>query len=132
MESLNFPGATLKIGGNQTDVYNVIHAYPLDGPEGEVIAIYQLSEEELREINETKQIFYSRLTFRNECTCQHCGKKTQAGFQPMRLSTDPIAINVQMIDEKGDSKPVLAYVTATGLQIPGYQKTEEGKYVPVQ
>lgn len=117
MTSLDFPGATLKIGANQTDIYNVIHAYPIDGPEKEIFAIYELSEEERTEVAKTGKIYYSRLTFGSP-------------FQPMRLSTTPMEFNVQFNDENGDLMPEkhIAAVTEHGIVIPGYKKvtTEEG------
>jgi hypothetical protein len=110
MKSLDFPGATLKIGANQTDIYNVIHAYPLDGEEKEIIAIYELSEEERAEVAKTGRIYYSRLTF-------------GAPFQPMRFSATPIEINIRF---KGEEIPEnhIAGVTEHGIVIPGYHKVQ--------
>jgi hypothetical protein len=83
MKSIDFPGATLKIGKNQTDVYNVLHAMPVPGPEGEIIVCFELSEEELKTIIETRKIYYSRLTFGNNCMV--CGQFH--GFAPMKIFT---------------------------------------------
>lgn len=130
MNSIDFPGATLKIGANQTDIYNVIHAQPLDGPTGEVVAIFELSDEELAEIIKTKKIYYSRLTFGGKCQCEHCGKITASGFQPMRLQTNPVEINVTMNDNDGNAvgEPVTAFITPDGLDIPGFNKMSDGRY----
>lgn len=134
MNSIDFPGATLKIGANQTDIYNVIHAYPLDGPQGEVIAIFELSEEEAELVAKTRKIYYSRLTFNGQCQCEHCGKTARSGFQPMRLQSTPVEISVTMNDDNGNQvgEPVGAFITADGLEIPGFNKTEEGKYERVE
>lgn len=61
----------MAIGKNQPQ-YNVLHARPVKGAEGKVIMCFQLTEEEAREISETRKVFYSQLTF---------GQK----FQPMNL-----------------------------------------------
>lgn len=116
MKSIDFPGATLKIGANQTDIYNVIHAYPLEGQEGEVIAIYELTDEEAEQIAKNKKIYYSRLTF---------GGK----FQPMRLQAEPVAINVKMNYEDGSPMgEFIAYITSNGIEIPGFKKNDNGSY----
>lgn len=111
MTSIDFPGATLKIGGNQTDIYNVIHAYPIGGPEKEIFAIYELDEQERAEVAKTGRIFYSRLTF-------------GANFQPMRLSAYPMEINVQFNDENGELLPEqhIGGITEHGLVVPGYER----------
>lgn len=111
MKSLDFPGAILKIGATQTDIYNVIHAYPLDGPEKEVIAIFELSDEERAEVAQTGKIYYSRLTF-------------GALFQPMKISAYPIEFVMRFNDEnwepvKGDHK---AYITSNGPEVEGFVK----------
>lgn len=71
MKSLNFKGATLKIGGTQQE-YNTLHAIPM--PTGEVHIIFELTEEELAEITRTRKLVYTQLTF-------------GMPFQPMRLDT---------------------------------------------
>lgn len=74
MKSIQFPGATIQIGKDQPE-YNVIHAMPGANTEaGEVIACFELSEEELQEVMKTKRIYYSRLTFHQP-------------FQPMKIFT---------------------------------------------
>lgn len=130
MKSIDFPGAVLKIGANQTDIYSVIHAQPLDGPTGEVVAIYELSDEEIETIVKTKKIYYSRLTFGGKTTCEHCGQQTSSGFQPMRLQVEPVEINVTMNDDNGNAvgDPVTAFITADGLDIPGFERLADGKY----
>jgi len=74
MKSIKFPGCDLEIGKGQEE-YNVIHAMQVPGNEGEIIACFELSDEELKQINETKKIYYSRWTFGHP-------------FQPMRLFTE--------------------------------------------
>lgn len=82
MQSIDFPGATLRIGEGQPE-YSVLKALSLPGPEGELIMCFELTDEELEEIKKTKRIYYHRLTFGQ--TCHHCGKKN--GFQPMKITT---------------------------------------------
>jgi hypothetical protein len=86
MISIDFPGATLKIGKKQADVYSVIHAMPMGGKEGEIIACFELSDEELAEVIKTKRIYYSRWTFGYP-------------FQPMRLSAT-LEDGIELIPEK--------------------------------
>lgn len=81
MKSIDFPGATLKIGKDQEDTYNVIHAMPVPGPHGEIIACFELDANEIEMINQSRKIFYSRWTFAQ--TCNKCG--TKQGFAPMRI-----------------------------------------------
>lgn len=118
MKSIDFPGAFLKIGAAQ-DEYNTVHALPVEGsPEGEVIAIYELTDEEIQQIVHTKKLFYSRWTF---------GHK----FQPFRISTTPIQFNARLIFEGNGIEPVdvVAEVGPDGVQIQGYEKTEDGRFV---
>lgn len=78
MQSVEFEGCNLLIGKGQPE-YNVIHAKRIPGDLGMVVACFELSEEELRQVNNTKRIYYTRLTFGHP-------------FQPMRLLTeDPSA-----------------------------------------
>jgi len=73
MKSIKFPGATIEIGKGQPE-YNVLHA--MQGPnEAELVMCFELSDEELAEINRTKKIYYSRLMYGG------------GGFQPMKLYT---------------------------------------------
>lgn len=97
MKSIDFPGATLKIGKNQEDIYNVIHALPVGGPEGEIIACFELTDEEIEEIRRTKKLYYSRWTFGGVCKCQKCGTINPVGFQPMRISTE-LGDNISIIE----------------------------------
>jgi hypothetical protein len=128
MKSIDFPGAYLKIGDGQEE-YHTVHAMPIDGPEGEVIAIYQLTEEEVRQIVETKTLFYSRFTFHNQTACRHCNQITPTGFQPFRMSTEPIPFKAKLTFGNGDVKEVDAFVHHDGVRIPGYKKTPEGQFV---
>ena len=73
MKSIKFPGATIAIGAGQEDTYNTLHAMRLPGDEVELIMCFELTEEEIQKIVETKRIYYHRLTFGTH-------------FQPMRLS----------------------------------------------
>lgn len=75
MKSIKFPGATIEIGKGQEDIYNVLHAMPVPGPEGEVVVCFELAPEEIKRINETGKIYYSQWTFFQK-------------FSPMRLSVD--------------------------------------------
>lgn len=84
MRSVKFPGCNLEIGKGQPE-YSVIHAMQVPGPEGEIIACYELTDDEIKQINKTGKIFYSRLTF---------GQK----FQPMRLFTD-MSDGIELIPE---------------------------------
>lgn len=49
MKSIDFPGAYLKIGQGQ-DEYHVIHAMPINNEQGEIIAMYELTDEEIEAI----------------------------------------------------------------------------------
>lgn len=75
MQSIKFPGATLEIGKGQEDVYNVLHAMPQPGTEGEVIMCFELTDEEIEKIKETKKLWYFRWTFNQP-------------FQPMKLAVN--------------------------------------------
>lgn len=83
MKSIKFPGANIEIGKNQSHIYNVLHAMHVPNSQGELIMCFELSDEELEEINRTKKIYYSRLTFGS--ICAECNARQ--GFMPMRLST---------------------------------------------
>jgi hypothetical protein len=74
MKSVKIPGCNLEIGKGQSE-YHIIHAMSMPGPEGEIIACFELSDEELAQINVTRKIYYSRWTFGHN-------------FQPMRIYTD--------------------------------------------
>jgi hypothetical protein len=84
MNSIPFPGANIKIGADQTDTYNVLHAMLIPGPEGELIICFELSDEDIAEIVKSRKIYYHRLTFDNRCRA--CGSGLL--FQPMKLTTD--------------------------------------------
>jgi hypothetical protein len=84
MKSIKFPGCNLEIGKGQPE-YNVIHAMQMPGPEGEIIACYELTDEEIEQILRTRKIYYSRLTFHQK-------------FQPMRLFTE-LSDGVELIPE---------------------------------
>lgn len=73
MRSLKFEGCTHAIAGTQNQ-YSTIHAQRLPGKEGEVLIIFELTDEEVAEIVRTKKIVYSRLTF-------------GGAFQPMKILT---------------------------------------------
>lgn len=130
MKSIDFPGAYLKIGEGQSE-YHTIHAMPIEGPEGEVICVYQLTEEEIRQIVETKTLFYSRWTFGNVCQCKKCGSTVPVGFQPMRIQTDPPHIKVKLSYPDGSLVEVDGELRPDGVHVPGYQKTASGQYVKI-
>ena len=73
MRSLKFTGADLDIGGTQNQ-YNTLHARVFNAKTGEVIIIFELSDEEIAEIVRTKKLVYSRMTLGYP-------------FQPMRIMT---------------------------------------------
>lgn len=127
MKSIDYPGAFLKIGGSQEE-YHTVHAMPLDGQEGEVVAIYELTEQEIAEIVKTKRIIYSRLTFGNQAVCKHCNQITPVGFQPFSMSAFPVPFKAKL-DFSGELREVDAFIATDGVQIPGYSKTPEGKFV---
>lgn len=114
MTSADFPGATLKIGKGQEDTYHTIHALPVEGPQGEILAIYNLTDEEVEQIVRDKKLYYSRWTF---------GEK----FQPMQISAQPIMINIRLDFEAG-SVETAGYVTAYGIQVEGYERLADGSY----
>lgn len=128
MKSIDFPGAYLKIGEGQ-DQYNTVHAMPIDGNEGQIFAIYRLSDEEVERIVKSKTLYYSRLTFHNQAECRHCNKITPTGFQPFLITTEPPKINVKLVYDEGQVTEVEAEIREGGVHIPGYIKTMEGKYV---
>ena len=84
MKSVPFTGSNIEIGKGQPE-YNVIHAMAVPGPEREVICCFELTDEELKQINQTKKIYYSRWTFGQP-------------FQPMRLFTD-LSDGIEFIPE---------------------------------
>lgn len=61
MRSLFFKGCNKAIAGNQTQ-YNTLHAQELQ-EKGELLMIFELTDEEISEIVRTKKIVYRRLTF---------------------------------------------------------------------
>jgi hypothetical protein len=73
MRSLKFNGCTHAIAGTQNQ-YKTLHAQRLPGKEGEVLMIFELTDEEVAEIVRTKKIVYSRLTFGDP-------------FQPFKIMT---------------------------------------------
>lgn len=73
MKSVKFEGCTHAIAGSQNQ-YSTLHAQLLPGKEGEVIIIFDLTDDEVNEIVRTKKIVYSRLTF-------------GSSFQPMKIMT---------------------------------------------
>lgn len=83
MKSVPFPGSNLQIGKGQPE-YNALHAMQVPGPEGELIMCFELTDEEIEQLKQTKRIYYHRWTFGQ--ACNKCG--TVSGFQPMRLDTD--------------------------------------------
>lgn len=127
MKSIDFPGAIMKIGEGQ-EQYHTIHALPCENDEGEIIAIYELTDEEIEQIVKTRRIIYSRLTFHNQVTCRHCNRITPTGFQPFRISTEPISIATKLVFED-KVEEVEALVGTEGVIIPGYSKTPDGKYI---
>lgn len=74
MKSIKFPGCDLEIGKGQPQ-YTVLHAMRVPGPEGEVLMCFELTDDEIDRIKETKRIYYRRLTFGGP-------------FQPMNLMVD--------------------------------------------
>ncbi len=94
MKSIPFPGATLQIGKGQPE-YNVIHAMPVPGPEGELIICFELTDEEIEHIVRNKKIFYRRWTFGQ--TCRACGQVQS--FQPLRIDTD-LSDGIEFIKEE--------------------------------
>lgn len=74
MKSIKFPGCILEIGKGQ-EQYNTLHAMPQYGTEGEVVMCFEMTDEEVARIVETKKIWYFRWTFNQP-------------FQPMRITTD--------------------------------------------
>ena len=128
MKSIDFPGAYMKIGEGQ-DQYHTIHAMPLDGEEGEVVCIYELTDEEVEAIVKNRKLFYSRLTFHNQTMCKHCMKITPTGFQPMLISATPLKMPVKLSYEDGQILEVMATLDVDGMTIEGYTKTPEGKFI---
>lgn len=61
MKAIEFDGANMKIAEHQ-DQYNTLPAF-FNIKEGSVIACFELSDEELKAVNETKRIYYKQLTF---------------------------------------------------------------------
>lgn len=91
MRSLKFEGADLAIGGTQNQ-YNTLHARKK--PTGEVIMIFELTDEEVAEIVRTKKLVYSRLV-------------GNSAFQPMKIMTQWPDENVPEILPDINSDPKL-------------------------
>jgi hypothetical protein len=75
MKSIKFEGCNAEIGKGQENVYNVLHAKILPGVERECVVCFELTDEEVQQVLNTKKIFYHQLTF---------GQL----FHPMRISTE--------------------------------------------
>lgn len=54
MKSVKFPGANIEMAKDQPE-YNSIHMKAIEGPQAEVIACYEFSDEELALIIKTKR-----------------------------------------------------------------------------
>jgi hypothetical protein len=87
MKSIKLPCMTLEIGKGQPE-YSVLHAAKIPGPEGELLMCFELTDEEIAEIQRTKHIYYSRLTFENKCrACQ-----APQPFMPMNIFVQGVVI----------------------------------------
>jgi hypothetical protein len=74
MIPVTFPGCNILIGKDQPQ-YQPLPAMALDGPEGERIICFELTDEELETLKTTKRLYYSQWTFG-----QH--------FHPMKITTN--------------------------------------------
>jgi hypothetical protein len=84
MKALEFTEANMKIAENQ-DKYNTLPAF-YNIVEGSVLACFEVTDEDLKQIKKTGKIWYKQLTF---------GKS----LQPMQLSTN--YDELQTLDEDG-------------------------------
>lgn len=73
MDSIDFPERNCIIGKDQPE-YQPLYGHIADTPEAEATFCMKLSAEEIKELTETGNLWFTQLTFKQ-------------GFQPIRLST---------------------------------------------
>jgi hypothetical protein len=64
MNAVNFPGVNLTLAKDQPQ-YKPLPCMYLEGPQGEMITCFEMTEEELELIKKTRRIYISQLTFNN-------------------------------------------------------------------
>ena len=62
MEPIPFKGQNIVFGANQPE-YRPLPALKINGPEGEVITCWQMTDEEIEAIVQNKCIYFKQLTF---------------------------------------------------------------------
>jgi hypothetical protein len=62
MNAVEFPGVNVALGKSQPE-YKTLPAMHLDGPQGEMITCFEMTEEELETVKKTRRIYVSQLTF---------------------------------------------------------------------
>ncbi len=80
MKPIKFEGSNVEFAKDQ-DEYETLPAFMNDSPQREVVTCWKLSEEDLKRVNETGQIWLKVLTFGNP-------------LQPLAMSAD-VMINVK-------------------------------------
>lgn len=103
MKSIKFPGCNTEIGKGQPE-YNVVHAIHFPGVEGEILACYELTDEEVERIRQDKKLYYTRLTFNQS-------------FQPFKIAVD--------IDDDQIIDPRLPSIPAAPKDVEELHKTIE-------
>lgn len=63
MKPVKFPQVNIEIAKEQ-DEYITLPACIIDEPEGRIITCFELSDEEIKEIVETKKLWHTQLSFR--------------------------------------------------------------------
>jgi hypothetical protein len=63
MKPVEFKGMNTVFGAEQPE-YQPLPALMLPGPQGEVITCWEMTEEELQAITQSKRIYFKQLTFR--------------------------------------------------------------------
>lgn len=93
MKSIKFPGANIEMAKGQPE-YNSIHMKSIESEQAEVIACYELSDEELALLNKTKRIWYSRLRFTHMDEVDGRPVLRANSFQPFKMWVVTEAENV--------------------------------------
>lgn len=85
MNPVHFPGVNVTYGKDQPE-YRPLPAMKIPGNDGEVITCWELSEEELEEVKNSKRVFLSQLTF-------------NGALQPVRIMAS-LADNIALTYDK--------------------------------
>lgn len=75
MKAIEFPEVNLKLAEDQAEYQTIPVHVEVDNPEHKVTCCFELSDEEIAKIIETKKLWYVQLTFGNP-------------FQPIFITTE--------------------------------------------